>query len=339
MPRFFVNEQERGWRAVGDADDDYPDLVYRNRALITQLDGDPAAWDKVRHEDVYLGGHPTSSASSPELVALMLDALDVELGMTVLEIGTGTGYNAALLCDQLGDSEVTTVDVDEHLIEQARRRLAQLDYHPRCVVADATHDVPSGLFDRLISTVGMRHVPSFWPRIVRPGGRILVHLYSDLTSDAVFALTVHGDGTASGGAPIGGTFMPTRENTMPYTIPADDPDAAVRASTRLPGKALDEFGSFYLFASLLLRDVQLRYFTTDEGEFRTGVVSRDGAWAYETNGTVVHGGRRDLWSELERIHGMWEAFGRPGRERLGLTVTQNGQTLWVDAPEAVISSR
>src|SRR5213082_1519807 len=106
VPRFFTNHPERGWQAVDHTDDDYLDLVYQDEALITQLDGDPEAWEKTRREGVYFGGHGTSSSSTPGLMAAMLDALDVTPGMSVLEIGTGTGYNAAILCHRLGDNHV-----------------------------------------------------------------------------------------------------------------------------------------------------------------------------------------------------------------------------------------
>ncbi|MGH3516661.1 MAG: hypothetical protein ACRDQ7_04475 [Haloechinothrix sp.] len=82
VPRFFRNHPERGWYAVDQSDEDYLDLVYRNEALITQLDGDPGAWDKVRKEGVYIGGQVTSSSSAPGLMAAVTDdTLQVEPGI------------------------------------------------------------------------------------------------------------------------------------------------------------------------------------------------------------------------------------------------------------------
>ena len=92
-PRLFTNDPQRGWVAVDQSDEDYPDLVYRNEALIIQLDGDPESWEKARRDGFYLGGHVTSSSSAPQLMASMLDELRVDVGMDVLEIVTG--YNTA----------------------------------------------------------------------------------------------------------------------------------------------------------------------------------------------------------------------------------------------------
>jgi hypothetical protein len=72
------------------------ELCYRNDFVITQVDdGVPSTPGRIGHEI-------TSSASRPDVVAQMLAALEVEPGMSVLEIGTGTGWNAALLAERLG---------------------------------------------------------------------------------------------------------------------------------------------------------------------------------------------------------------------------------------------
>lgn len=64
------------------------------------------------------------------LMARMLEALDVRDGDRVLEIGTGTGYNAALLCHRVGSHNVVSIDIDPALIAAARSRLASLGHHP-----------------------------------------------------------------------------------------------------------------------------------------------------------------------------------------------------------------
>ena len=69
-------------------------------------------------------GMPLSSSSQPSLMAEMLELLALRPGDRVLEIGTGTGYNAALLRHLVGPKgHVTSVDVDAALVRAARRSL------------------------------------------------------------------------------------------------------------------------------------------------------------------------------------------------------------------------
>ncbi len=76
--------------------------AYRDESLTTQIARMPDTGMVV----------PTSSSTRPSLMARMLGLLDVAPGDTVLEIGTGTGYNAALLAHRLGDEAVTSIDID-----------------------------------------------------------------------------------------------------------------------------------------------------------------------------------------------------------------------------------
>lgn len=79
--------------------------VYSDEAVETQVDDGRPAPDGT-------GWEVTSSSSQPHLMVGMLNTLDVEPGMRVLEIGTGTGWNAALLAERVGASNVTTIEID-----------------------------------------------------------------------------------------------------------------------------------------------------------------------------------------------------------------------------------
>jgi protein-L-isoaspartate O-methyltransferase len=90
------------------------------------------------------GSMPTSSASSPVIVAVMLAALDASLGHRVLEIGTGTGYNAALLAHRLGTGHVTSIEIDPDVAAQARTALSDTGYGEICVITgDGALRVPT----------------------------------------------------------------------------------------------------------------------------------------------------------------------------------------------------
>jgi protein-L-isoaspartate O-methyltransferase len=94
-----------------------------------------------------------STSSMPSIMAEMLEALGAEAGHRVLEIGTGSGYNAALLCEMLGSANVTTVDIDARLVEAAAERLRCAGYTPTVAAGDGFHGyLENAPFDRVIAT-------------------------------------------------------------------------------------------------------------------------------------------------------------------------------------------
>ncbi|MCJ1677282.1 methyltransferase domain-containing protein [Streptomyces sp. APSN-46.1] len=169
-------------------------------------------------------GELVSSSSQPSLMAKMLNALDVRDGHDVLEIGTGSGYNAALLCHRLGDEHVTTVDLDEEITESARTHLAALGYRPTVVTGDGARGCPSRApFDRILVTCTLPRVPLAWLGQCRPGARILAPLSTGLIAltvrDAEFAegRFLH---TAAYFVPLrGATATPPAEPGVPHGLP------------------------------------------------------------------------------------------------------------------------
>ncbi|WP_454353314.1 methyltransferase domain-containing protein [Streptomyces calvus] len=166
-------------------------------------DPDPAArerWLRGAYEDTPLAirlsdGELLSSSSQPSLMALMLAGLDVRDGHDVLEIGTGSGYNAALLAHRLGDDDlVTTVDLDPELTASARRHLDAAGHHPVVVTGDGARGVPDRApFDRIIATCALPSLPRAWLAQCRPAARIVAPFATGLV-----ALTVRDAGHAEG---------------------------------------------------------------------------------------------------------------------------------------------
>ncbi|MEV8311176.1 methyltransferase domain-containing protein [Streptomyces flavidovirens] len=127
------------------------------------------------------GNELVSSSSQPSLMAGMLEELDVRDGNAVLEIGAGTGYNAALLSHRLGDDKVTTVDLDPEITESARKHLEAAGYHPAVVTGDGARGCPARApFDRIIATCALPSVPRAWLAQCRPGARIVAPLATGL---------------------------------------------------------------------------------------------------------------------------------------------------------------
>lgn len=124
-------------------------------------------------------GASLSSASQPSIVATMLEQLNVAAGLRVLEIGAGTGYNAALLRELVGPAgQVTTVEIDPQVADQARAALAATGYPDVHVVTGdgARGHQPNAPYDRIIVTAGAWDLPSAWWEQLTNGGRLVVPL-------------------------------------------------------------------------------------------------------------------------------------------------------------------
>ncbi|MGW2570268.1 methyltransferase domain-containing protein [Streptomyces sp. NPDC001537] len=183
-------------------------------------------WLRGAYEDAPLAtrlrdGELLSSSSQPSLMARMLAELRVEDGNRVLEIGAGTGYNAALLAHRLGDELVTTVDLEPEITESARQHLAAAGHHPAVVTGDGARGVPErGPFDRIIATCALTSIPRAWLAQCNPGARILAPFATGL-----IALTVR-DATHAEGRFLHtpAYFVPLRGGTRPEreSLPLDD---------------------------------------------------------------------------------------------------------------------
>ncbi len=161
------------------------EAVYRPRAaLITQIaDGAVKPEDgPTDHNDF------TSSISCPAVVVNMLRHLDPQPGERVLEIGTGTGYSAALLARRA--AHVVTMEIEEELAQRAEGKLRDAGCdNVEVRVGDGEQGWgPGAPYDRVISTVGVREVPSAWLRQVKSGGIILTPIDTPLHCDALLRL-------------------------------------------------------------------------------------------------------------------------------------------------------
>jgi protein-L-isoaspartate(D-aspartate) O-methyltransferase len=170
--------------------------AYSNEAIVTKWAAD---------------GRPLSSSSQPAIMALMLEQLAVAPGHRVLEIGAGTGYNAALLAQLTGAAGlVVTVDVDAELAGLASARLAEVGAgNVRVVCADgAGGDPAGGVFDRIIVTAGAWDLAPAWHQQLAAGGRLVLPLSLRGMQRSV-ALEPAGPGWVSVSV-IDGGFMPLR---------------------------------------------------------------------------------------------------------------------------------
>ncbi len=346
VPRYWHDEQPGAfparWRMVDHATRDHGEwlqAVYSDRTLPTELTGVPARTGEGMHPQV------TSSSTMPGLVMAMLEDLDVADGMHVLQIGTGSGYTAALLCERLGEANVTSIDVSPELVALARVRLAAHGYRPRLVSGDGAAGVPQRApFDRVIATCGVADIPTRWIEQTRDGGKLLVNLLGSFNPYALVLLTIDA-GRASGKLlRQRGTFMPMRPDPQPRAEDAPiHREASETANGHSPLDPQDLYAdqTLGLLAQTQLHDVRCRRVYVDAGpHLGTELATPDGSsWALVHHAQDDHGyatrqaGPRQLWHEIEQVHERWTALGSPASHRFGLTIDHTSHPrLWLDHP-------
>jgi protein-L-isoaspartate O-methyltransferase len=287
--------------------------VYSDETLVTRVGALHA--DLAGPED-RASGAPTSSSTLPGLIVRMLHLLKPEPGQQVLDIGTGSGYSAALLGHRLGDELVTSIDVDAYLVEAARNRLDGFGRRPRMVVADATGELPEGEYDRMIATVSVRPVPRSWLAALRPGGQIVTTIAQ--TSLLVSATLERGLVARGSVQPDPASFMRTRSGAnyparldSVYTAARDADGGDVRS---LRGPVPDLWTDWELRALYELdsANIENRSATDDDGKAIVWLLAGDGSWARaeEATGKVHQSGARRLWDDLERVRSRWQEAGR-----------------------------
>lgn len=175
--------------------------------------------DDVVQTKLDSAGVPISAASQPSIVALMLEQLAVAPGDRVLEIGAGTGYNAALLAHLAGDGGcVVTLDVDEDIVDGARCALAEAGFSRVTVVRGdgALGYAMNAPYDRIIATVGSPDVPPAWQDQIVPGGRIVVpfRVRGSVTRSVAFDRVPPGGPVLRSVSSVMCGFMPMRASVV-----------------------------------------------------------------------------------------------------------------------------
>jgi protein-L-isoaspartate(D-aspartate) O-methyltransferase len=138
--------------------------VYRNDVVVTKKDE---------------AGQAVSSSSAPSIMALMLEQLELEPGHRVLEVGAGTGYNAALIKHIVGArGRVVSIDIDPMTAREARVNTRAGGATVRVVAGDGRRGYEGAApYDRIISTASAKDVPRAWHRQLAKTGRVTVPLF------------------------------------------------------------------------------------------------------------------------------------------------------------------
>ena len=149
--------------------------------------------------------------SQPFVVALMTDLLDVRLGHRVLEIGTGSGYQAAVLSKLV--AQVYTIEIVEPLAREAAERLNRMGYANVTVrVGDGYAGWPEHApFDRIMVTAGATHIPPDLVAQLKPGGRMIIPVGERLATQKLTMVEKDSSGKVSSRALIPVAFVPLIE--------------------------------------------------------------------------------------------------------------------------------
>ncbi|WP_237103633.1 methyltransferase domain-containing protein [Nonomuraea sp. MG754425] len=313
VPRWW--EREGGVWVLRDGGADpqaWPAAAYRNRTLVTGVGGLHADHATPADHPV---GRPTSSSTLPGLVVQMYRHASIDDQCSVLDVGTGSGYGTAVLCERLGAVRVTAVDVDPYLNEAAAERLGENGHAPRLITADATGPL-DGVWDRIVAMVSVRTVPSSWLAALTPGGRLATTLAG---MGLVLTAEKREDGSASGRVERDrAMFMRARGG------PACSPhDPALRARAlaadgeqiergRFPALEVVEAWDVRTMLEIIAPGVQHHY--EEKGGTRIAIMTHgDGSWAraVERDGEVVvhQGGPRRLHDLLDQVRDHWLAHG------------------------------
>lgn len=314
---------------------DHPlEEVYSNGSIITRQ----------------IGLEPISSSTAPSLMGSMLEILHLEKGMKVLEVGAGTGYNAAILTEILGPKgHVFSLDIDQEAVQEAQANLNRAGY--KKVVVKRT-DGARGLaehapYDRIIVTASVKNIPKPLIEQLKEGGIIVLPIWFNGTQ-LTPALEKRSDGTLAGLSTTLGGFMDLRSKTCQELL-ATSPEQGdtILISSEYPElfdpeglKALLESagkrkplpssrvlaprgGHFFIFLALHeKRSVEL--FFGDEacdfglGDSVAGIVDlkNNSACLFTRDNKLFCFGEDSAYEETLVLMKKWEAVGAPDVERL-----------------------
>ncbi|MEV8506106.1 methyltransferase domain-containing protein [Actinoplanes sp. NPDC051475] len=293
------------------------ETVYQDDVLVTKV-----------HD-----GMPVSSSSQPSLMAVMLTALEVRAGHRVLEIGAGTGYNAALLT-ALG-AEVTSVDVQADVADRARAALARARIEGvRVLAGDGYAGAPGERFDRAIVTVGVAGVSPHWLRQAGPGP--IVAPVEHAGTHPVLAVRGAADGpvTATVICPSGfmtaaGPLTARHARAHPHPVPSDALTAFAEAAPARWAEPLDAYGYRDLWYAAGVWNTRATHAAIPGRDGSTLVLLDEtgtGGAAILSDGSVMAGGGQASRYAAAAVEVLdrWDAARHPPMQAWRITLSRTG---------------
>ena len=183
-----------------------------DKALLTAMEKLPRHWftsdtllDNVLYDiDRAIEIDCEQTISKPYTVALQTQLLSLRPFMSVLEVGTGSGYQTAILCEMGG--RVYTVERQHLLYRKTKALLESLNYHARCFLGDSFNGIPEMAgytYDRIIVTCGAPEIPAGLMQVLKMGGIMVIpvgigeqrmlRIYKDGADPSQWRIEDHGD--------------------------------------------------------------------------------------------------------------------------------------------------
>lgn len=180
------------------------------------------AFQKVPRENFVLEGYEggayadtplpilaNQTISAPSMIAIMLEVADLKKGQKVLEIGAGSGYNAALISEIVGQENIVAIERIPELVGWASKNLKKSGYDVKVVQGDGTmgyeKDAP---YDRIIVTAAAPKISKYWIEQLKPGGKIIAPVGSKHFHQELVVVTKDNDGKTKTENRGGCVFVP-----------------------------------------------------------------------------------------------------------------------------------
>lgn len=317
VPVFLHRSLDEGnqqhWRTISsevDADE-WLTEVYKNRPLTISL-------------DQY--GDPNSSSSQPDLMALMIQSVCLQPGSRVLEIGTGTGYNAAILGTLVGCHNVVTIDINEQLLAEAQARVERIVGPGMTFLHADGRSLPEqlsgGTFDAIMVTGSHDRIEPSWVKALAPGGHLVVNWKRSFANVMIEAEKIQSR-LIGRVAPYGGDFMALHDGAglergrSPY-----QPLGLVACSEFRP--QLFEDRDFGFFLQIKKPSLFYHRHRTRSGDLAYVVMESTGSRVLYFFPVKIRGDA-SLWQEISQVSEQYEQLKRPSRSAFQLIVEEDGQ--------------
>jgi protein-L-isoaspartate(D-aspartate) O-methyltransferase len=306
VPRhLFVQRyyEQRGNSLSWDLVQATPEKIYRDEALVTRIDE---------------RGMPNSSTSQPSVMAAQLETLALEHGQRVLEIGVGTGYNAALLGKIVSDTgQVISIDIDEELVERAKHHLTSADVHN--VVAlpgdGFLGEAAYAPYDRLLTTCSVRSIPRAWFDQLTIGGRLVGNWLTHLASLFVCVEKTTADELDGGLLDLEAYYMEMRtKDLLPSKQKINWGQYETRTPTRmhLPNiKPLLDNSAYSLLLQCFLPEMRKCYRSrSKDDQMHLYLLTREAAILVQDDGLLIFGDER-ISQMIQQSFDLYYQLGQP----------------------------